>query len=317
MNGLREKLLQILQVDVPLIQGGMTWVSRHELAAAVSEAGGLGVIGAGGMDARELREEIQLMKGLTDRSFGVNVPLINVKPGSGKDGPTTLMEATLEEGVPVVITAAGSPSVWTHRIHETGAAVLHVVPSREFAIKCEDAGVDVIVAEGLDAGGHVSVGGPSTASLIPQVVESVLIPVVAAGGIADARGVADAMALGAHGVQVGTRFICTLECNAHEAFKRALLDAGSDGTGVYSIQRHASRALRTPAVQTMIDMDESGATSEEVLVFRGRDRAYQGCVLGNIEDGILPAGTGVGLVQEVMPAGEVVRELARGLAQLQ
>lgn len=309
-------ITDMLQVDVPLIQGGMAWVSGHSLAAAVSEAGALGVIGAACMDDVELREEIRALRKLTNRPFAVNVPLINVRPDSADDAAAHLMKVVLEEGVAIVITSAGSPSVWTNRIHETGARVLHVVPSPVLARKCEAAGVDAIIAEGNEAGGHIHAQGLSTFTLVPQVVDSVSIPVVAAGGIADHRGVAAAQALGASGVQVGTRFICTIECNAHEAFKQSILEAGSGGTGIYSPRLHASRALKTPAVITMINMEQDGATIEELRDFRGRDRARLGCVLGDTQEGILPSGSGVGLVNEIMSAGSVVHELARGFETL-
>jgi enoyl-[acyl-carrier protein] reductase II len=189
---------------------------------------------------------------------------------------------------------------------------MHVAPSVALARKCEQAGVDVIVAESQEAGGHLSVQGLSSFSLIPQVVDAVTIPVIAAGGIADARGVAAALALGAEGVQVGTRFIATHECNAHPAFKQALLEASSESTAVYCRQVHASRALLTPAVQRLIEMELEGRTPEELIQFRGRGRAFEGCIHGNLEEGLLPSGSGAGLVQRTQTVAEVVSELTQG-----
>ena len=290
----------------------MTWVSRHELAAAVSEAGALGVLGSGGMEPSELRSEIRTLRTKTSRPFAVNVPLVNVRPDGDDSIVDRLIEIVLEERVSIVVTGAGSPSRYTKRLKAAGALVIHVVPSVRLAQKAEAAGVDAVVAESTEAGGHISQDGLSTFSLVPQVVDAVDIPVIAAGGIADARGVVAAMALGAAGAQIGTRFIATNECNAHVAFKRTLVEAGIDGTAVYCRSYHPSRALRTAAIARMIQMEEQGRTIEEIVAFRGRGRARAGCIEGNLEEGILPAGAAVGLVRSVKPAGDVVRELVHG-----
>jgi enoyl-[acyl-carrier protein] reductase II len=184
------------------------------------------------------------------------------------------------------------------------------------ACKARDAGVDALVAEGYESGGHVRNDGLSTFALVPQIVDAVALPVVAAGGIADARGVAAALALGADGVQIGTRFIATTECNAHRAFKEALVHADSEGTAVYSKAWHTSRALATALVKRLVAMEQAGKSSEEIRALRGRDRARRGCIDGDLEQGILPAGAGVGLVREVLPAAAVVEELARGCERI-
>jgi enoyl-[acyl-carrier protein] reductase II len=310
----QETLNALLGTRIPLIQGGMTWVSGHALAAAVCEAGALGVIGSGGMDETELGDEIRALRQKTQRPFAVNIPLTNVHPEHGDELLSRCLKVTLDEAVPVVVTGAGSPKNTTPMLKEAGARVLHVVPSPQLAVKCEQAGVDAVIAESNEGGGHVRVDGLPTLALMPQVVDAVSVPVVASGGIADARGVAAAVALGAHGVQVGTRFIATVECNAHPHFKQALLDAGEESTAIYSKAYHASRALQTPAIRRLLQMEAEGTELEELLAYRGRGRARKGCIEGNLEEGILPAGTGVGLIREVLPAREVVLSLAAGFS---
>lgn len=308
----RQSLMSRIGLQYPILQGGMTWVSRFRLAAAVSDAGGLGVIGAGGMEPEELRDEIRSVRSLTDQQFGVNVPLANVRPDGDAKIVEQLIEIVLEETVPIVVTGAGSPRRFTKDLQAGGAFVLHVVPSVELATKCEEAGVDAVIAESVEAGGHLRPGGLSSFALIPQVVDAVSLPVVAAGGIADARGVAAALALGASAVQIGTRFISTVECSAHAEFKRLLVEATAEGTSVYCSWHHASRALCTPAVQRLIEMEAEGDSAEAILSFRGRGRAKSGCVEGKIDQGIFPAGAGAGLIQTVPTVAELMAELTGG-----
>lgn len=302
-------LCRLLGVEVPLLLGGMTWVGRHALAAAVSEAGALGVIGSGGMDPDELRDEIAALRALTGATFGVNVPLVNVRPDADESMVERLVDVVRDEAVPVVVTGGGSPRRFTAALRETGARVLHVVPSTRLARKAADAGVDAIVAESFEAGGHLSPDGLATFSLLPQVVDAVDLPVVAAGGIADGRGMAAALALGACAVQIGTRFIATHECCAHPDYKRALVETHEHGTAVYCRAYHASRALATPVVRRLVELEEAGASPEELRSYRGRDRARRGCLEGDLESGLLPAGAASGLVREVASAGDVVREI--------
>jgi len=311
-----DRLTNLLDVRYPIVQGGMAWVSRHELAAAVSEAGALGVIGSGGMDAAELLTEIRALRSQTSRSFAVNVPLVNVRPDHDDSIVGQLIEVALDEQVPIVITSGGSPKRFTRELKEAGVTVIHVVPSARLALKCQDAGVDAIVAEGFDAGGHLQRHGLSTFSLVPQVVDAVSLPVIAAGGVSDARGIAAALALGADGVQLGTRFIATSECNAHAHYKGALLAADSEGTAVYCNAWHPSRALKNPIVERMVAMDEEGHDIDEIRALRGRTRARAGCIEGDVEEGILPAGAAAGLVHEVRSAAEVVADLVRDYEHL-
>ena len=305
----RVLLNEFFGVRHPIVQGGMTWVSRHELPAAVSEAGGLGVLGSGGMDPDDLARELARLREATEAPYGVNLPLVPVRPDGDEGVVPKLADVIVRDPVPIVFTGGGSPKRYTETFKQAGKRVVHVVPSVPLARKAVAAGVDAVVAESVEGGGHVMVDGLSTFSLLPQVVDALDVPVIAAGGIVDGRGVAAAMALGAAGVQIGTRFIATTECNAHPAYKRALVQAESDGAPLYSRGHHASRGLASPAVQHMIEMERGGASIEEVLAYRGRSRAYQGCIQGDLEEGILPAGAGVGMVQEIRSVAEVMEGL--------
>jgi len=301
----------LLGVRFPIVQGGMTWVSRHGLAAAVTEAGGLGVIGAGAMDADELRDEVRALRRLTSGPFAVNVPLVNVRP-DGAEVVAGLIDVVLEEQVPIAITGAGSARRYTAALKEADVTVLHVVSAVALALKARDAGVDALVAEGHEAGGHVRPGGLSTLALIPQVVDAVDVPVIAAGGIGDARGFVAALALGADGVQLGTRFIATRECNAHPAYKAAVLAAGSEGAPVYCNGYHPGRGLDSPIVRELIDMERAGRATDEIVARRGKHRSRLGCIEGDLDQGILPAGTSAGLVGELKSVAEVIDELVAG-----
>lgn len=305
-------LTELLDVRFPVLQGGMTWVGRHALAAAISRAGALGVIGAGGLDPEELRDEIRALRELTDASFGVNLPLVPVRPDRDASVTDLLAKVLLEEQVQVVATGGGSPRRFTPMLKEAGATVMHVSPSVGLAVKCEAAGVDIVIAESAEAGGHIRADGLSTFALVPQVVDAVDVPVVAAGGISDARGAAAAMALGAKGVQLGTRFVATTECNAHAAYKDAIVSADSEGSAVYCRGHHASRAVATPVVRKLVEMEGQGASVEELAAYRGRTRARAGCLDGDIEEGLLPAGAAVGLVRSVPSAEQVVEEIVNG-----
>lgn len=305
---LETPLSRLLNIRVPLLQGGMSWVSRHGLASAVSEAGALGVLGAATMEPEELRAEIVAVRERTERPFGVNIPLVCVRP-DGSDVVEALIEVAIDELVPVVITGAGSAARFTEVLQGAGSTVLHVVPSPALARKAYDAGVDAVIAESYEAGGHVREGGLATFSLVPQVVDAVPCPVVAAGGISDARGVLAAFGLGAHGVQMGTRFIATSECEAHRSYKQAVLDAAAEDGVVYSRAYHASRGLATPIVRAIIELEARGADVAEVRALRGRHRARVGCVEGDLDEGICPAGSAVGMVCEIVSAGKLVEQL--------
>ena len=311
---MKTALTSLLGIEYPLIQGGMAWVSGSPLAAAVSEAGGLGVLGSATMDEDELREHVRAVRRSTQAPFAVNLPLIRLRP-DGEDLVDRMVRVVVEEKVGVVITGAGSPRRFTGRLQEAGAIVGHVVPSPSLARKAEASGVDFVIAESIEAGGHVRPGGLATVSLVPQVADAVSVPVVAAGGIADARGVVAALALGAAGVQMGTRFIATRECGAHPAFKGCIVRAGEEDAVLHGPRGHFSRALRTPPVERMLSLSEAGADDAELLEVRGRDRARRGCVLGEIEEGLLPAGSAVGLVRGLPTVRELIESLMSGVEE--
>lgn len=311
---MQRDLTSKLGITIPIIQGGMAWVSGSRLASAVSRAGGLGVLGSATMDPSHLRNEIREVQARTANTFAVNLPLIRLR-ADGEDRLEELVQIILDEKVPVIITGAGSPSRYTSTLKAAGRMVGHVVPSPRLALKAEGAGVDFIVAESSEAGGHIRPGGLATLSLIPQVVDAVSVPVVAAGGIVDGRGVAAALALGASAVQLGTRFVATVECEAHPAFKKSLVRAGSEDAVVYGPPGQVSRGLATPAVQRMVEMEQAGATADELREVRGTDRARRGCVEGEVDEGILPSGSGVGLVRELPTVAELLEELMSGASE--
>jgi enoyl-[acyl-carrier protein] reductase II len=309
-----QRIHQLFGTRYPILQGGMAWVSEAPLVSAVSAAGGLGILGAGTMAPSELEKNIAQVRAHTQKPFAVNIPLVNVRPGSSGDAAAESVEVALAEGVSIVFTSAGSPRRFTPQLKSAGCLVIHVVPSLRHALKAAAAGVDAIVVECSRAGGHVSPEGEDLEILLGEVLAQVDIPVIAAGGIADAGGVRQALAWGAQGVQVGTRFIATLECNAHPAFKKAIVDAHADATAIYCREFHPSRALKTSAVKRLLQMEAEGIPLPEILAFRGRGRAEVGCVQGNLEEGILPCGTGTAHITEILPVAKVMEELAFGLS---
>jgi enoyl-[acyl-carrier protein] reductase II len=278
----------------------MAWVSTAELAAAVSNAGGLGIIGAGQMPAEKLKQEIDKTRTLTTRSFGVNLMLLasNVEE---------LVEVILEEKVPVVTTGAGSPGAYIGSFKEKGIKVLPVVPSVALAQRMERAGADAVIVEGTEAGGHI--GELTTLVLVPQVVDAVNIPVIAAGGIADGRGFVAALALGAKGVQMGTRFICTTECTVHENFKQKIVKAKDRDTVVTGRSTgHPVRCLKNKLTREFERLEREGASVEE-LERLGTGKLRQAALEGDMEFGSVMAGQCAGLVKSVKPAAEVILEI--------
>jgi len=289
-------------IRYPIIQAGMVWAAGSRLAVAVSEAGGLGMIGAGSMAPDILREQIRRGRGGTSRPFAVNIPLVR---GDAAD----LVRVVIEEGVRIVFTSSGHPLRWTGELKREGCTVVHVIAAVKHARKAVDAGCDAVVAEGFEAGGHNGVDEITTLALVPQVVDAVRIPVIAAGGIADGRGLAAALALGAEGVQVGTRFAATVESSAHENYKEAVLRAG-DGDTVLTLKKLTPvRMIKTPFALKALEAERAGATREELEALLGRKREMMGIFEGNIEEGEFEAGQSSGLVKEILPAGEVVRRM--------
>jgi enoyl-[acyl-carrier protein] reductase II len=289
-------------IRYPIIQAGMVWAAGSRLAVAVSEAGGLGMIGAGSMKPDLLREQIRKAKGATARPFAVNIPL--ARPDAGD-----LVGVVIEEQVRIVFTSSGHPLKFTGELKNRGCTVVHVIAAVKHARKAVEAGCDAVVAEGFEAGGHNGVDEITTLALVPQVADAISIPVLAAGGIADGRGLAAALALGADGVQVGTRFAATVESSAHENYKQAVLRAG-DGDTVLTLKKLTPvRMIRTPFALKALQAERAGATREELESLLGRGREMLGIFEGNVEEGEFEAGQSSGLVKEILPAGEVVRRM--------
>ena len=299
-----DRLQKLFGIEYPIIQGGMVWVSGAKLAAAVSNAGGLGLIGAGSMKPELLREHIRKANLLTNKPFGVNLPLL-------RGDIEELMDIVLEEKVPVLFTSAGSAKKYTTRLKEAGCVVVHVVPGVSFARKVEDAGCDAVVAEGFEAGGHNGVDMVTTMALIPQVVDTVQIPVIAAGGISDGRGIAAALALGASGVQIGTRFAATLESSAHENYKQALVDSDDRSTVFHLRQIGPARMLRNIWTERIRAAEERGASVEEIRDLLGSKRERLGIFEGDLEEGQVEAGQGSGLIHDIPSVRELMERFVR------
>lgn len=289
-------------VRVPLVQAGMLWCSGWRLASAVSNAGGLGVIGAASMYPEVLKEHVRKCKAATDRPFAVNVPLLypNIEEH---------MATIIAEKVPIVFTSAGDPKAWTGRLKENGVTVVHVVSSRKFALKAQLAGVDAVVAEGFEAGGHNGREETTTMVLVPMVKDAVDIPVIAAGGIADGRSMLAAMALGADGVQVGSRFVCSEESSAHQAFKERVAAAGEGDTMLTLKELTPVRLLKNGFAQEILAANARCASVDELRTLLGRARAKAGMFEGDLENGELEIGQVSGRVDRILPAAAIVEEI--------
>lgn len=303
---LRTRLCDLLGIEHPILQGGMAWVATAELAAAVSEAGALGVVAAGHLCPEDLREEIRRVKEMTGKPFGVN--LYYLSPHI--EGQ---VEVICEERVPVVTTGAGNPGRHMDKFKEAGVRVIPVVAAVALAKRMEKLGADAVIAEGHEAGGHI--GETTTMVLVPQVVDAVSIPVIAAGGIADGRGLAAALALGAQGVQIGTRFVCAEECKVHRSYKEAILkarDRDTMVTGRYT--GHPVRVLRNKLTRELLRLEEERAPVKEFeeLAVGSLRRAVE----GDVEMGSLMAGQIAGLIKEIKPAAEIVREVVEGAKEV-
>lgn len=301
---MKTKLCELLGTRYPIIQGGMAWVATAELAAAVSNAGGLGLIAAGNAPAAYVKEQIAKARTLTDRPFGVNVMLLS--PFADE-----VMELLYSEKVAVVTTGAGNPGKYIDGLKAAGSVVIPVIPSVALAKKMERDGADAVVAEGTEAGGHI--GELTTMALVPQVVDAVGIPVIAAGGIADSRGVAAALCLGAQGVQIGTRFLCSAECTAHENYKRAVV-AAKDRDAVVTGRStgHPVRGIKNKLTREFDRLEAAGASLEEIDEL-GTGALRAAVVDGDKQMGALMAGQSAGLVCDIRPCAEIVQSLVGGL----
>ena len=296
------RICALFGIRYPIVSGGMVWCSGWRLAAAVSEAGGLGLIGSGSMTPELLREHIRRCRATTAKPFGVNVPQMYRYTDQ-------IMEVIIEERVPVVFTSAGSPKRWTARLHEAGCKVAHVVSSSAFARKSEEAGVDAVVAEGFEAGGHNGREETSTMVLVPHVRAAVSLPLLAAGGIATGRGMLAAFALGAEGVQIGTRFALTEESSASEAFKRRCTSLCEGDTILALKKLSPTRLVRNEFCRAVEEAEARGATAWELSELLGRGRSKRGIFDGELTEGELEIGQVASLLRDLPPAGEVVRNL--------
>ncbi|MGQ2984239.1 NAD(P)H-dependent flavin oxidoreductase [Flavobacterium sp.] len=296
------RITQLFTIQYPIIQAGMIWASGWKLASAVSNAGGLGIIGAGSMYPEVLREHIQKCKKATDKPFAVNVPMLypNIEE---------IMDIIVAEGVKIVFTSAGNPKTWTGFLKERGITVVHVVSSVKFALKSQEAGVDAVVAEGFEAGGHNGREETTTFALIPMVKEQLSIPLIAAGGIATGRGMLAAMILGADGVQVGSRFAASVESSSHDKFKQAIIDAQDGDTHVTLKELAPVRLIKNKFFHDVMALYATAPSVDDLKTLLGRARAKKGMFEGDLEEGELEIGQIAGLIHQIKPAGEILREM--------
>ena len=296
------RITSLFNIKYPIIQGGMIWNSGYKLASAVSNAGGLGLIGAGSMYPEVLREHIQKCQKATSRPFGVNVPMLypNVEE---------ILKIIVEEGVKIVFTSAGNPKTWTTYLKGNGITVVHVVSSSVFALKAQEAGVDAIVAEGFEAGGHNGREETTTLTLIPMVKEKIKIPLIAAGGIATGKGMLASMVLGADGVQMGSRFVASVESSAHDNFKNTVVNTKEGETQLTLKELAPVRLIKNKFFQEIQDLYAQGATKEDLIQLLGRARAKRGMFEGNLDDGELEIGQIAGLIHKIQPVHEIIEEI--------
>lgn len=297
------RVTELFKIEYPIIQAGMVWVSGWKLASAVSNNGGLGLIGSGSMKPELLREHIRKCKAAAEKPFGVNVPLL-------RGDAAELIQAVIEEGVKIVFTSAGHPGKFIEQFKKNNIITVHVVPSVKYALKAESVGCDAIVGEGVEAGGHNGVDEITTFSLIPQLADAVKIPVIAAGGIADGRGILAALSLGADGVQIGTRFAVTVESSAHENYKRKIVEAADNDTILVLKKIGMARMIKNEFTSTVHKAEVNGAGEEELKQMLGAKRERLGIFEGNENEGMLEAGQGAGLIKEILPVEDVMEKLA-------
>ncbi|GHA43603.1 2-nitropropane dioxygenase [Salinimicrobium marinum] len=302
------RITELFNIKYPLIQAGMIWASGWKLASAVSNEGGLGIIGAGSMYPKVLREHIQKCRKATNKPFAVNVPMLypNLEE---------IMQIIIEEGVKIVFTSAGNPKTWTSHLQEKGITVVHVVSSVKFALKAEQAGVDAVVAEGFEAGGHNGRDETTTFTLIPMVREQINIPLIAAGGIATGKGMLAAMVLGADAVQVGSRFVASNEASSHQAFKQRVVEA-KEGDTILTLKELAPvRLLKNKFFEEVTELYATNPTKEDLIKLLGRARAKKGMFEGDLEQGELEIGQIAGLINDIKPAAKIVQKIIEEFEQ--
>lgn len=296
------RITELFGIQYPVIAGGMVWCSGWRLAAAVSNAGGLGLLGAGSMHPETLIEHIDKMNAATDKPWGINIPLMYPEI-------ERLIEIIIEKGVKIVFTSAGSPKKYTARFHEAGIKVAHVVSSSKFAKKCEEAGVDAVVAEGFEAGGHNGREETTTLALIPQVRDAISLPLIAAGGIGSGKAMLAAMALGAEGVQIGTLFAVSEESSASNAFKQLCVDLGEDGTMLALKKISPTRLIKNELFAKIAEAESRGAEADELRELLGRAASKRGIFEGDLEHGELEIGQIASTIKEVKPVAQIMHEL--------
>lgn len=297
-----DRVRNLLGIEIPIVQGGMVWCSGWRLASAVSNAGGLGLLGAGSMHPQTLAEHIRKCRAATTKPFGVNVPLLYPEMAA-------IMEILVEEGVKIVFTSAGNPATWTPHLKSKGMTVVHVVSSSRFAQKAEQAGVDAVVAEGFEAGGHNGREETTTLCLVPLVADAVRVPVIAAGGIASGRAILAMEALGASGVQIGSRFAVSQESSAHDNFKMRVIESREGDTHLTLKQLTPVRLLRNDFFQQVQEAEARGASKDELMQLLGRGRAKRGIFEGDLSEGELEIGQVAAAIRDVRPAAEILKNL--------
>ncbi len=296
------RITQLFNIKYPIIQGGMIWNSGYKLASAVSNSGGLGLIGAGSMYPEVLREHIQKCKRATNKPFGVNVPMLypNIEE---------IITIIVEEGVKIVFTSAGNPKTWTSFLKDKGITVVHVVSSSKFALKAQEAGVDAVVAEGFEAGGHNGREETTTLTLIPMVKENISIPLIAAGGIATGRGMLATMILGADGVQMGSRFVASTESSAHDNFKKTVIETGEGETQLTLKELAPVRLIKNKFFTDLQELYTKCPTKEDLENLLGKRRAKRGMFEGDLVEGELEIGQIAGLIHDIKPVDEIINEI--------
>lgn len=307
---MKNRVTELFQIQYPIISGGMVWCSGHELATAVSEAGGLGLVGAGSMYPEILRGHIQKTKKATNKPFGVNIPLMYPDVDA-------IMKIILDEHVPIVFTSAGNPKTWTKTLQAEGIKVAHVVSSSKFALKSQDAGVDAVVAEGFEAGGHNGREETTTMCLIPSVVDAVEIPVIAAGGIGSGRAMMAAFSLGAEGVQVGTAFALSEESSAHPDFKARCLTLQEGDTKLVLKKVSPTRLLTSDFLTAVEEAEGRGATADELRELLGRGRSKKGIFEGDMVNGELEIGQISAAINEILPASRILENMIKEFYEVQ
>ncbi len=299
---INNRITNLLGIKYPIIQAGMVWVSGWKLASAVSNSGGLGLIGSGSMKPELLREHIQKCRAATTKPFGVNVPLLR---GDAEE----LIKVAIEEDVKIIFTSAGHPGRHIEKLKKHNAIVIHVVPSIKYGLKAESVGCDAVVGEGVEAGGHNGIDEITTFCLIPQLVDALKIPVIAAGGISDGRGILAALSLGAEGVQLGTRFATTVESSANENYKRKIIEAKDNDTILVLKKIGMARMIKNEFTDIVYKAELNGAGEENLKELLGTKRERLGIFEGDEKNGMLEAGQGTGLIKEILPVSVLIKKL--------